>query len=82
MEERMKILKLLEEGKITAEEAVKLLEAVKEGEPIHKIIIREAGETISSAITSVADILKNVSSIVAKEAEKIAEKLKSKEKKE
>lgn len=33
MNERMKILKLLEEGKITAEEAARLLEAVAESEP-------------------------------------------------
>lgn len=85
MEERMKILKLLEDGKITAEEAVKLLEAIKEGEPLYKVIFKEAGEAITSTMNSVAETLKNVSSTIAdklkKECEKVAEKVKHKENK-
>lgn len=85
MEERMKILKMLEEGKITAEEAVKLLEAIKDIEPGYKIVIKEAGEAVSSAVSSVADMLKNVSHTIAEKikqkAEKVAEKTKTQQKK-
>ncbi len=54
MDERMRILKLLEEGKITADEAARLLEALK-GEPHYKgpsFWASGLAKTITDAVTS------------------------------
>jgi len=58
MEERMRILKLLEDGKINAEEAARLLEALKEEERPHK-------ESIIAITKSVSDLLKGISETVS-----------------
>jgi len=61
MDERMRILKLLEEGKITADEAVRLLEALKEGkregEEVGPSLFRMVGSVISDTMRTVPKIL-------------------------
>jgi len=61
MEERMKILRMLEEGKITADEAAKLLDALKE-EPKrpHRMFI-SPHDVIDDVMDSVSHIVKGVS---------------------
>lgn len=74
MEEKMRILKLLEDGKINAEEAVKLLEALKETEsPERAVIMKGVVKGIGETMESVATIMKEVSVTVA---ERIKEKTK------
>ncbi|HHF53493.1 MAG TPA: hypothetical protein ENL43_03920 [candidate division WOR-3 bacterium] len=69
MEERLRILKLLEEGKITAEEAYKLLEALeaKEGETKKEKeeesfnlgeIFKMVGETVKASLSGIPEIIK------------------------
>jgi len=70
MEERLRILKLLEEGKITAEEAYKLLEALgtKEGgtekekkeEESFNLgeIFKMVGETVKASLSGIPEIIK------------------------
>jgi gas vesicle protein len=65
MEERKRILKMLEEGKITAEEAAKLLEAIKEPPYI--------GKSVNEILTHVTEVLKEVSSTVRDSVKNIIE---------
>ncbi|HDL59939.1 MAG TPA: hypothetical protein ENH14_00625, partial [candidate division WOR-3 bacterium] len=70
MEERLKILKMLEEGKITAEEAYKLLEALetkerkterekKEEESFNLgEIFKMVGETVKASLSGIPEIIK------------------------
>lgn len=65
MEERMKVLKMLEEGKISADDAAKLLEALGEG-PVrrHKIffspsqIAGEVADSLSSFFKALSEAIK------------------------
>ena len=72
MEERMRILKLLEDGKINAEEAAKLLEVLKEAEGSERaVIMKGIVKGIGEAMESVSTLMKEVSATVA---EKVREK--------
>ncbi|MCK4353519.1 hypothetical protein KAW65_08960 [candidate division WOR-3 bacterium] len=63
MEERLRIIKLLESGKITPAEAAKLLETLKGPEfPGRAVSIIKVGTTIAE---SVSDLLKEVSETVS-----------------
>jgi hypothetical protein len=76
MEEKMKILKLLEEGKISAEEAIKLLEALKGVEPPHKDIVKGVSQMIECASGVVKDISRTISEAVKEKMREATEKAK------
>ena len=59
MEERMRILKMLEEGKLNVEEAAKLLEALREPEKQHII---KVGTTVAKSVT---DLIREISEAVS-----------------
>jgi DUF4097 and DUF4098 domain-containing protein YvlB len=59
MDERMRILKLLEEGKITVEEAVKLLEAIK-GERGEKESPKNAFKMVGSVVSDTLGMIPHI----------------------
>ena len=67
-EERMSILKMLDEGKITADEAVKLIDAVNSG------AAAKANDMFSSVKDSVTKFAKDAEPVVKSAATKVAEK--------
>lgn len=76
-EEIRKILKLLEEGKISAEEAEKLIEALEEKRDAKKKISGSLniGEIISEAITSAVSVVPNIVISGIKGIRKVEEKV-------
>jgi gas vesicle protein len=73
MEERMKVLKMLESGKIKAEEAVKLLDALKDPEIPHRSIVIKG---MNEVMESISNIMKDVSRTIG---ETVKEKMKEAE---
>ncbi len=74
MDEKMRILKLLESGKINAEEATKLLEALKESEISERaVIVKKVVNRVGETMESMAALMKEISVTVV---EKVKEKTK------
>ncbi len=74
-EEIKKILKLLEEGKITAEDAEKLIEAIEEKKEIKKrgIGILDIGDIVAKAITSAFSMIPTLVASGIRESAKVGE---------
>lgn len=77
MEEKLRILKLLEIDKISVKEAIALLEALKETELPHKsFVIKGINEVMDSVSSIMKDISQIVSDTVRKKVKDATEKAK------
>jgi len=69
MDERMKILQMLEDGKITADEAAKLLEAVSRHRP-RRHTVGVDSEVVGDVMDGVSGVMESIPGIIAEDPDR------------